>query len=78
MTGDGPRLGRRQKPRPFGREPAGRDEPTPGGRPPIPRPVAARRNAPADTGIARQAAVDWERRALYGPYCEGQARGQAS
>jgi hypothetical protein len=52
MTGDGPRRGRRQKPRPSGRGPYGRGEPTPGGRPRFPRPVAARRYAPTGTSTA--------------------------
>src|SRR5690348_7315967 len=44
--GDGLQLGRRQKPRPAGREPYGRGEPTPGGRPRFPGPLVARRYVP--------------------------------
>jgi len=36
MTGDGPRRGRRQEPRPAGRWPYGRGEPPPGGPAPLP------------------------------------------
>jgi hypothetical protein len=52
--------GRRQKPRPAGRRPYGRGEPTPGDRPRFPGPVVARRYAPTGTGTARKAAVDRE------------------
>ena len=47
--------GRRQVPRPAGREPYGRGEPTPGSRPRTPQPLVARRYAP--TGTARKSAV---------------------
>jgi hypothetical protein len=54
-------LGRRPKPRPAGREPSGRGEPTPGGRPRFPGPLVARRYAPTGTGPAHKAAVDGRR-----------------
>ena len=50
MAGNGPRLGRRQEPRPAGREPYGRGEPTPGSRPRLRRSLAARRYVPTGTG----------------------------
>jgi len=57
MTEDGPRRWRRQKPRPAGREPYGRGEPTPGGRPRFPwaggGPPLRGRPAPASRGQRR-------------------------
>ena len=57
MTGNGPRRGRRQRPRPSGREPYGRGEPTPGGRPRFPwaggGPPLRGRPAPASRGQRR-------------------------
>jgi hypothetical protein len=56
--GDGPRRGRRQEPRPAGREPYGRGARRLAGVPASAGPVAARRYVPTGTGLARKAAVD--------------------
>ena len=58
MTGDGSHRRRRQRPRPAGRKPYGRGEPTPGGRPrrPLGR-LVGRRYVPTGTSFAPKAAV---------------------
>jgi hypothetical protein len=86
MTGD-VRAGGRQRPRPAGREPYGRGEPTPGGRPRFPwagggpplraRPAPASREKQRLTGHGRAVRVQqWTNKA--GPRVSGGHQGAAA